>query len=218
MSRYQSEEVYEKIGGTCLLPLFNVADIDVCKAVIRSCYNAGLRAFELTNRDPQALDIFRQLVPFVETEMPDLTLGAGTILDGHTAEMYIDAGADFIIAPTMDPDTAAVCREHHVPWIPGTMTPTEIHHAYKLGAEVVKVFPAAILGVEYLKQVLAPLPFVKAIVTGGVKTDGPSLVSWKSAGVFAIGLGSGLFNHDMISRKDFDGITLKIRHIRTFMD
>jgi 2-dehydro-3-deoxyphosphogluconate aldolase/(4S)-4-hydroxy-2-oxoglutarate aldolase len=218
MARFQTDEVLDKMGSTGLLPLFNMADLQVCKEVIRACHRAGLRAFELTNRDPQALEIFRELVPFIESEMPDLSLGAGTILDAHTAELFIDAGADFIIAPTMDPETGAICRERHVPWIPGTMTPTEIHHAYKYGARVVKVFPAAILGVEYLKQVLAPLPYVKAIVTGGVKMDGPSLVSWKSAGVFAIGLGSGLFNHDLISRQDYAGITQKIMHMRTFMD
>ncbi len=217
MGRFSSEEVYGKIGDTGLLPLFNIADLEVCKEVIRASYQAGLRAFELTNRDKQALGIFRKLAPFVAEEMPDLSLGAGTILDGHSAEQFMDAGADFIIAPTMDPDTAAACRERHVPWIPGTMTPTEIHHAYKYGAEVIKIFPSSVLGVEYLRQILAPLPFVKAIVTGGVKMDGPSIVSWKEAGVFAIGLGSGLFTHDLISRHDYAGITKKIMHLRTFM-
>jgi 2-dehydro-3-deoxyphosphogluconate aldolase / (4S)-4-hydroxy-2-oxoglutarate aldolase len=217
MARYEAQEVFDKIEGTRLLPLFNVADVEVCKRVIRCCHDAGLRAFELTNRDPQALDIFRQLVPFVAEELPDLTLGAGTILDGHTAELYIEAGADFIIAPTMDPETGAVCRERNIPWIPGTMTPTEIHHAYKLGAQVVKIFPAGMLGVDFLKQVLAPLPFVKAIATGGVKLDGPSLVSWRDAGVFAVGLGSQLFNHDLLKRHDYPAIVEKIRHLRTFM-
>ena len=217
MGRYNAQEVFDRMESTRLLPLFNVADLEVCKRVIRCCHDAGLRAFELTNRDPQALEIFRHLAPFVADEMPDLTLGAGTILDGHTAELYIEAGADFIIAPTLDPDTAAVCREHHVPWIPGTMTPTEIHHAYKLGAEVVKIFPAGILGVDFLKQVLAPLPFVKAIATGGVKLDGPSLVSWRDAGVFSVGLGSQMFSHDLLKRQDYQTIVEKIIHLRTFM-
>jgi 2-dehydro-3-deoxyphosphogluconate aldolase / (4S)-4-hydroxy-2-oxoglutarate aldolase len=190
----------------------------VCKNVIRACHAAGLRAFELTNRDTKALDIFRELVPFVEKELPDLSLGAGTVLDGPTATQYIDAGADFIIAPTLDFDTSEVCRFRGIPWIPGTMTPTEIHHAYRHGAEVVKIFPANLLGVDFLKQVRAPLPFVKAIATGGVKLDGPSLVSWKEAGIFAVGLGSQLFSHDALSRKDWKGITERIRHLRTFMD
>lgn len=218
MSRYGASQVWEKIGGTGLLPLFNIADVEVCKNVIRSCHAAGLRAFELTNRDAKALEIFRQLVPFVEQELPDLTLGAGTVLDGPTAKLYIDAGADFIIAPTMDLDTAAMCKDHGIPWIPGTMTPTEVHNAYRNGAEVVKIFPANLLGVEYLKQLRAPLPFVKAIATGGVKLDGPSLVSWKGAGIFAIGLGSQMFSHDALMKKDWKGITERILHLRTFLD
>jgi len=218
MSRYNASEVWDKIGGTGLLPLFNIADVEVCKNVIRSCHAAGLRAFELTNRDAKALEIFRQLVPFVEKELPDLSLGAGTILDGPTAVEYIEAGADYIIAPTTDLDTAEVCRDRGIPWIPGTMTPTEVHLAYRNGAEVVKIFPANLLGVEYLKQLKAPLPFVKAIATGGVKLDGPSLVSWKEAGIFAVGLGSQLFSHEAIKNKDWKGITERIHHLRTFMD
>lgn len=211
MPRYHSQQVFFKILATRLLPLFNYADEGVCKDLLRTCYSAGIRAFELTNRDENAFKVFQKLVPFVEDELPELTLGAGTILDGEIAQRYIDAGADYIIAPTMNTDTAEVCIKNQVPWIPGCFSPTEIHTAHKLGAEVIKLFPAGTFGPEYVKHLLAPLPFVRIVVTGGVKLDESSVKSWLKSGVFALGVGSQMFSKEIIATKDYQLLEEKLK-------
>jgi 2-dehydro-3-deoxyphosphogluconate aldolase/(4S)-4-hydroxy-2-oxoglutarate aldolase len=210
MARFNLPEVYEKINANRLLPLFNYADVETCKSVIRACYNAGIRVFELTNRDAVAHDVFRQLVPFVQEELPELSLGAGTILDTETAKKYIDAGADFIIAPNLDTSVGKVCLENNIPWIPGCFTASEMKTAYDLGAEVVKLFPAGSVGPSYIKHLRGPLPFLKIIVTGGVGLDEASLVQWLDAGIFAIGIGSQLFNEKNIQSGNYAEIEHKI--------
>lgn len=213
MAKFNSIEVYEKIGAKRVLPLFNYADAEICKSVMRACYNAGLRVFELTNRDEAAFHVFKQLVPFVEKELPELSLGAGTILDADTAQKFIDAGADFIIAPNLEPLVGDVCIKNKVPWIPGCFTPTEMKTAHDLGAELIKLFPAGSVGPDFVKHIKGPLPFLKIIVTGGVGTDELSLAKWIDAGVFAIGIGSQLFSNQVILNKEFTLLESKLKLI-----
>jgi 2-dehydro-3-deoxyphosphogluconate aldolase/(4S)-4-hydroxy-2-oxoglutarate aldolase len=203
MSRFNKEIVFRKIETNRVLPLFNYADAEVCKSVMRACYNAGVRVFELTNRDDAAYGVFKQLVPFVEKELPELSLGAGTILDADTTQKFIDAGADFIIAPNLEPLVGEVCIKNNVPWIPGCFTPSEMKTAYDLGAEVIKLFPAGSVGPSYVKHIMGPMPFLKIIVTGGVELDEVSISKWIEAGVFAIGIGSGLFSRQAIFNKEY---------------
>lgn len=213
MAKFSALQVYEKIGANRILPLFNYADAEICKSVMRACYNSGVRVFELTNRDEAAFSVFKQLVPFVENELPELSLGAGTILDADTAQKFIDAGADFIIAPNLEPLVGEVCINNNIPWIPGCFTPSEMKTAYDHGAEVIKLFPAGSVGPSFVKHLKGPLPFLKIIVTGGVDLDEESLKSWLGAGVFAIGLGSQLFNEINIRDKKYKEIEEKIKTI-----
>lgn len=216
MAKYNAIEVYEKIWSKRVLPLFNYADTEVCKSVMRVCYNSGIRVFELTNRDALAFAVFKELVPYVERELPGLSLGAGTILDGDTARRYIDVGADFIIAPNLDIAVGKVCMENSIPWIPGCFTPSEMKTAYDLGAEVIKLFPAGSVGPSYVKHIKGPFPFMKIIVTGGVELDEVSLAKWIEAGVFAVGVGSQLFNENNIKTGNYTGIENQISYIIQF--
>ena len=216
MARFTAEAVYKKINDTRLMPLFNYADAEVCKNVIKACYRSGLRVFELTNRDTMALEVFRQLVPWAEKECPDLSLGAGTILDDSTAEQFIEAGADFIISPVYDKGASKQCRKHNVPYIPGCFTPTEMYKAHNAGSHIVKLFPAGTLGPDFVKAVLAPLPHLKIVVTGGIKFDEASVKSWYSAGAFALGIGSSVFTKDRISKKDYAGIEHDLAKIKEY--
>jgi 2-dehydro-3-deoxyphosphogluconate aldolase / (4S)-4-hydroxy-2-oxoglutarate aldolase len=213
MARFTQEAVIKKIGETKLLPLFNYADAEVCKQIIKSSYHAGLRAFELTNRDTFALEVFKQLVPWVEKECPELSFGAGTILEPETAESFIDAGADFIISPVYDKDVAKACKKRNIPWIPGCFSPTELYKAARSGAALVKLFPAGTVGPEYVKNVLAPLPFIRIMITGGVKFDEASVKSWLEAGVFAMGIGSSVFTRERVTKKDYASIEEDIKKI-----
>lgn len=213
MARFNKEEVFQKMGSNRILPLFNYADADICKSVIRACYNAGIRVFELTNRDAAAFSVFKRLVPFVEKELPDLSLGAGTIMDEKTAQHYIEAGADFIIAPNLEPAVGKVCLDNNIPWLPGCFTATEMKTAYDLGAEVIKLFPAGSVGPSYVNHLRGPLPFLKIVVTGGVGLDEASLKSWLDSGVFAIGVGSQLFSEQTIKNNNYEEIESKLKTI-----
>jgi 2-dehydro-3-deoxyphosphogluconate aldolase/(4S)-4-hydroxy-2-oxoglutarate aldolase len=216
MARFTAEAVYKKINDTRLMPLFNYADAEVCKHVIKACYNSGLKVFELTNRDTMALEVFRQLVPWAEKECPDLSLGAGTILDDVTAEDFMDIGADFIVAPIFDRSTAKACRKRNIPYIPGCMTPTEMFKAHNAGSPVVKLFPGGTVGPDFVKSVLAPLPQLKIVVTGGVQFDEASVKRWFDAGAFALGIGSSVFTKDRISRKDYTSIEHDLAKIKAY--
>jgi 2-dehydro-3-deoxyphosphogluconate aldolase/(4S)-4-hydroxy-2-oxoglutarate aldolase len=216
MARYTPEAVVKKINDSKFLPLFNYADAEVCKQVIKASYSAGLRAFELTNRDTFALEVFRQLVPWLEKECPEMTFGAGTILDADTAEAFMDAGADFIVAPIFDKDTGKACKKRNVAWIPGCYSPTELYKAAKAGASLIKLFPAGSVGPDYIKHLLGPLPFLRIVVTGGVAFDEPSVKSWLSSGVVALGMGSSVFSRERISSKNYAAIESDIKKIITY--
>jgi 2-dehydro-3-deoxyphosphogluconate aldolase/(4S)-4-hydroxy-2-oxoglutarate aldolase len=160
-----------------------------------------------------ALEVFRQLVPWVEKECPELSIGAGTVLDEETANQFMDGGADFIVSPVFDKATAKACRKRNVPYIPGCFTPTEMYKAYNVGSAVVKLFPGGTVGPDYVRHVLAPLPHLRLLITGGISFDRESVRSWFDAGSFALGIGSSVFTRERISKKDFPAITEEIGNI-----
>ncbi len=178
-----------------LVPVFYHADTETCKTVLQAAYNGGVRVFEFTNRGENALEVFSGLVKYAKENCPDLLLGIGTIATGESAQQFIDAGADFVVQPFTTPAVGEVCRKNGIPWIPGTMTVTEIQQATVLGAEMVKIFPGNVLGSAYIKALRGPLPRVKIMVTGGVEPTEASIREWFSAGVNAVGLGSQLFKN-----------------------
>ena len=136
-----------------MLPLFFYEDPDVSLQVIRTLYKAGIRVVEYTNRGKQAFDNFKILVKAVDKEMADLYLGIGTIKNISEAEAFIDLGADFIVSPIVNSEVAKAAQKHKLLWIPGCMTPTEIYAAQKHGAEIIKLFPANILGPSFVSSI-----------------------------------------------------------------
>ena len=106
MARFKKIETIGTILRTGIVPVFYNADLDVAKNVVRACYKGGIRAFEFTNRGDRAHEIFRELIVSLQDECPELALGAGTILDAPTAELYIQLGANFIVAPNFNPEVA----------------------------------------------------------------------------------------------------------------
>lgn len=218
MSRFNSQQVFEKIISTRLLPLFNHADFEVCREVLEVCYKAGIRAFELTNRDEKAFEVFQSLHSWIVVNCPEMSLGVGTILDRQTAELFIGAGADFVIAPIFDLETSVHCKNRNIPYIPGCFTPTEMQHAYVSGSPVVKLFPAETVGANYLKHIKGPLPDIKTIVTGGVGFGKEEIECWIGAGVMALGMGSSIFTKKRIQERDFSSMEKEIFQIITIIE
>ena len=147
--------------------------------------------------------IIRELVTDIGQRV---LIGAGTVLDGDTARQAILAGAEFIIAPTLDAETIQVCHRYNTLVIPGAMTPTEILRAWEAGAGFVKVFPADLVGgPRFIKAVKAPLPQIEMVPTGGI--DVSNAADYIAAGAAAVGVGSGLIDSRAIAKKEFDRIT-----------
>ena len=207
MARNASIIVYSRIEETPIVPLFFNADLTVAQQVLKACYNGGIRVFEFTNRGAEAPAIFAKLIDYCEKECPDLVLGIGTIYDAKQANEFIAMGADFMLQPFTTPEVGEVCAKHDIPWMPGTMTLTEIRNAEILGAKYVKIFPGNVVGPGFVKAIKGPMPKTKIMVTGGVEPNKESLSSWFGAGAAAVGMGSQLFPADLIAKKDYQSIS-----------
>jgi len=207
MARNASIIVYSRIEETPIVPLFFNADLTVAQQVLKACYDGGIRVFEFTNRGAEAPAIFAKLIDYCEKECPDLVLGIGTIYDAKQANEFIAMGADFMLQPFTTPEVGEVCAKHDIPWMPGTMTLTEIRNAEILGAKYVKIFPGNVVGPGFVKAIKGPMPKTKIMVTGGVEPNKESLSSWFGAGAAAVGMGSQLFPADLIAKKDYQSIS-----------
>lgn len=200
----------EEAGVVAVIRLKEAAKVS---AVIETLAAGGVRVLEITMTVPGAIEVIRS----VAGALPDeVILGAGTVLDADTARRVIDAGARFIVAPTFDPDTILACHERDVPAMPGCFSPTEILRAWRLGADIVKVFPATSLGAGYIKDVRAPLPDIKLMPTGGVTPENAG--DWIKAGAVAVGIGSSLVDAKAVAAGDFrrieDAARLLIANVR----
>lgn len=189
---------------TGMIPIFYHPDASTCKAVFDACYKGGVRVIEFTNRGDFAHEVFTELSRYVRKELPGLALGAGTVLDAPTAALYIQLGADFIVAPSLNPEVAVLCNRRKIAWIPGCGTLSEISRAEELGAEIVKLFPGNVLGPEFIKGLKGPMPWTSVMVTGGVAPDQENLAGWFGAGASCVGMGSSLVTKEIVRNKDWE--------------
>jgi 2-dehydro-3-deoxyphosphogluconate aldolase / (4S)-4-hydroxy-2-oxoglutarate aldolase len=200
------DKVSQHILSSKLIPLFYESDVQVVIDVVKALYAGGIRTIEFTNRGPQALDNFKALVA-LKNEMPDLYLGIGTIKTEEDAKKYIDAGADFLISPVFDASVADIAYLHKVLWIPGCMTPTEIHNAQVAGCNIVKLFPGNVLGPGFIEAIKPLFSDIHFLVTGGVDATEQSIMSWLKAGAAGVGLGSKLITKTVLANKEYDVLT-----------
>ncbi|WP_460923460.1 bifunctional 4-hydroxy-2-oxoglutarate aldolase/2-dehydro-3-deoxy-phosphogluconate aldolase [Pontibacter brevis] len=204
MAKFSRIEVALKMAETGMVPVFYHPDIEVCKQVMEACYKAGVRVFEFTNRGDFAHEIFAQMVKYARASFPEMMLGAGSVVDGPTAGLYIQSGADFIVSPVLNPDVAIVCNRRKIMWAPGCATLSEISKAEELGAEVVKIFPAQqVGGPDYVAAIKGPCPWSSIMPTGGVEPKEENLRAWFAAGVHCVGMGSQLISKDLIASGNY---------------
>jgi 2-dehydro-3-deoxyphosphogluconate aldolase / (4S)-4-hydroxy-2-oxoglutarate aldolase len=186
-----------------LLPLFYHADASVCINVTKALYAAGIRSIEFTNRGEAALANFKSLVAARNSEMPDLLLAIGTIRTAEQANRFIDAGADFLISPVFDADVCDAAYINKKLWIPGCMTPTEIHVAEQAGCRLVKLFPGNVLGPSFVSGIKELFPNIDFMPTGGVEPTAENISAWFKAGVCAVGMGSKLISKKLLDEKGY---------------
>jgi len=172
--------------------------------VVEAVKEGGVRAIEITMTTPSALEVIRSLA----RNRPEGSLiGAGTVVDEGTAEAVIQAGADFVVSPVTDFRVIDICRRRDMAVMPGAFSPTEIHTAWKSGADIVKVFPATSLGPKYIKDVLAPFPGLRLMPTGGVSLENAR--SFVDAGACSVGIGTALLDPGAIERGEWETLSRK---------
>jgi 2-dehydro-3-deoxyphosphogluconate aldolase/(4S)-4-hydroxy-2-oxoglutarate aldolase len=170
-------------------------------SVARALVQGGVRAIEITMTVPDAIEVIRKVARELAGE---IVLGAGTVLDAETARAALLADAEYVVAPTVNRKVIRLCRRYDKVVVPGAFTPTEILSAWETGADVVKVFPADLGGPNYLKAILAPLPQLRLMPTGGV--DLTTAGDFLRAGACCLGVGSSLVDKEAIRNRDFDRI------------
>ena len=169
--------------------------------VVQALAEGGVTAAEITFTVPDAVEVIRQ----VRKEVGDaVILGAGTVLDSETARAALLAGAEYLVAPTVNLDVIRLCRRYSKVIMPGAFTPTEVVTAWEAGADVVKVFPADVGGPPYLKALRGPLPQIRLMPTGGVDLN--TAEAFLKAGACCLGVGSALVDPKLIAAGQFDRI------------
>ncbi len=169
--------------------------------VVRALAEGGVTAAEITFTVPDAVAVIRT----VREELGDrVVLGAGTVLDPETARAALLAGAEYIVAPTVNLDVIRLCRRYDKVVMPGAFTPTEVLAAWEAGADVVKIFPADVGGPAYLKALRGPLPQVRVMPTGGV--DLTTAAAFLDAGACCLGVGGSLVDAKAVADGDFGRI------------
>ena len=211
MARFDKLQVLKKIGETGMVPVFYHKDAEIAKKVIKACYEGGVRAFEYTNRGDFAHEVFAECVKYAATECPEMAMGVGSVVDASTAALYIQLGACFVVGPLFNPDIVPVCNRRLIPYCPGCGSVSEIGKAQEMGCDLVKVFPGDVYGPSFVKSVLAPCPWSKIMVTGGVAPTEENLSAWMKAGVYCVGMGSLLFPKDRVAAQDWQYVTDKCR-------
>ncbi len=212
MAKYSRIEVALTMKKGGMVPVFFNKDIEICKKVVKACYDGGARVFEFTNRGDRAHLVFQELIIWAEKEVPGMILGVGSIVEAGTTSLYIQLGANFIVSPVLNPDMAVVCNRRKISWSPGCGSLSEISKAEELGAEVVKIFPGSqVGGPSFVKAVLGPCPWTSIMPTGGVSPDKENLSAWIKAGVHCVGMGSQLTVKDKSGNFDYAAITQKTK-------
>jgi 2-dehydro-3-deoxyphosphogluconate aldolase/(4S)-4-hydroxy-2-oxoglutarate aldolase len=174
----------------------------------RALAAGGVGAVEITLTTPGAIDAIGEIV---HDDIPDVLVGAGTVLDARTARSVIDAGARFVVSPALDLEVVRTCRDRDVPCVPGAFTPTEILAAWRAGATLVKLFPAGAVGPGYVRGVLAPLPFLRLVPSGGVSFENAG--DWIRAGAAAVSVGSALVSPTLVARGAVAELTARARSL-----
>jgi 2-dehydro-3-deoxyphosphogluconate aldolase/(4S)-4-hydroxy-2-oxoglutarate aldolase len=175
------------LATTRVVAILRAENADRAEGVVDVLVEAGVRSLELTLTTKGALDVVERLAARVPAEVE---VGAGTVLTAADVDRCVDAGARFVVSPSVEPEVIAAALRHRIASYPGAFTPTEINAAWKAGASAVKLFPAGQLGPGYLKDVRAPLPDIPVVPTGGV--DITSIGGWLAAGAVAVGMGGPL--------------------------
>lgn len=202
-------EVLRRIGEIGIVPVVRANSTDEALMAVNAIKDGGVPVLEVTMTVPGALRVIEEVVA---RHGEDVLVGAGTVLDPETARACIDAGAEFIVSPSLNLATIELCRRYGVAVMPGALTPTEVLTAWQAGADVIKVFPCSAMGgAKYLRALKAPFPQIELIPTGGVSLSNAG--EFISAGAWALGIGSELVDLEALKAGHPEKITNTAREL-----
>jgi 2-dehydro-3-deoxyphosphogluconate aldolase / (4S)-4-hydroxy-2-oxoglutarate aldolase len=189
------DELLRQMLDRRLTAILRTPTSDGLVELAKSIREAGISMFEVTLTIPDGFSVIKNIKAALGK---DVIVGAGTVLDGPTARMAIAAGAEFLVSPTFHVDVVQTARRFGKISIPGAFTPTEILTAWDAGADIVKVFPAEVLGATFFRSVLRPLPQVRLMPTGNISLA--AAAEFLQAGACGVGIGGELSNSNQIQQ------------------
>lgn len=201
-------QTIENIKGSPIIAVIRNVEEKETLNIIEALLKGGVTNIEITYGLTSPTKLITNAIKEFKT---DAVIGAGTVLTTEQVNESIAAGAKFIFSPVFDKETVEETVKQGVISIPGCISPTEIYEAYKIGASMVKVFPANILGPHFIKDIKVPMPFLDIIPTGGINKE--NIGEYLKAGALAVGMGSSLIPSDLIENKSYDQLTNHAREL-----
>jgi 2-dehydro-3-deoxyphosphogluconate aldolase/(4S)-4-hydroxy-2-oxoglutarate aldolase len=198
----KSEQVYETIRREKVIVIVRGIEKDRIINVAEAVLAAGVKMLEVTCNTE---GVFEMLDMLNEKMADKMVIGAGTVITKDLCEKALNAGAKYIIAPDVNPEVVNHCVKHDIAVLPGAATATEILTAKRCGAKMVKIFPAAALGLDYIKQLRGPIDDVEFIAVGGVRPE--TITDFFAAGCVAIGIGESAVKKEFVEKGDWQALT-----------
>ncbi len=203
MNRSEIVAIIKKIGAIAVIRMNESKKII---KVIEAIHKGGISGIEITLTTPNAAKVIEELNKTMEEE---ILIGAGSVLSFSAAAEAITAGAKFIVSPILKSGIISEVHKYDLPVIPGCFSPTEIQEAYEEGADIIKVFPADVLGMPFFKAIKAPMPYLNLMPTGGVTLTNAG--EWIKSGACAVGVGGALLDRRAIDEENYSQLTENAR-------
>jgi 2-dehydro-3-deoxyphosphogluconate aldolase / (4S)-4-hydroxy-2-oxoglutarate aldolase len=202
------ENILQEILKRKAVAVLRVKEEEKLQRVIEAINAGGVSVAEITMTVPNAIKLIERMNEMLDK---NIIIGVGSVLNSKTAEDAIKAGAKYVVSPVFKKEIIETAHKFDVPVMPGCFTPTEIQTAFEAGADIVKVFPADVVGMEFFKAILAPMPHLKLMPTGGVSLTNAG--DWLKAGACAVGIGSALLDKKAIQENNYSKLTENARII-----
>jgi 2-dehydro-3-deoxyphosphogluconate aldolase/(4S)-4-hydroxy-2-oxoglutarate aldolase len=196
------KKILEEILKRKVVAVLRVKEAEQLARVIEAIYVGGISVAEITMTVPNAIQLIEKMSEKLDS---NIIIGVGSVLNGKTAENAIKAGAKYVVSPIFKKEILETAHKFDIPVMPGCFTPTEIQTAFENGADIVKVFPADVVGMEFIKAILAPMPHLKLMPTGGVSLTNAG--EWLKVGACAVGIGSALLDKIAINESNFSRLS-----------
>ncbi len=197
------EKILKLIKDIGIIAVMRGMEREKTKKVTDAIVKGGVKVLEITMNSSQPLKTIEEIK--MKFEGTDIVVGAGTVLDSESARSAMFAGAEFIVSPNLSEKVIEICNRYSIPVIPGVMTPTEIVKGLELGADLLKVFPADVLGPRFIKDILGPIKYAKFVPTGGINLS--NVAEYIKAGAYAVGAGGGLMRKELIENNRYEELT-----------